>query len=96
MSAFINDYKGALKSRNEIGIKRWSYFTFKSFLLFVILFVMFSLVQYMVIMYTPLSEYVTAPGIERANLYALIVMLVVSFGPSMLYLSRIILRRLPR
>ncbi len=96
MLEFINDYKGALKPHNKIGIKNWIYFTLKSFLLLVILFLMFSLAQYMVIMYTPLSEYVTVPGIESSNLYALMVMLVISFGPSMLYLFRIIFRRLPR
>ncbi|WP_211045763.1 hypothetical protein [Pectobacterium versatile] len=92
MSEFFGDYRGAFKLRNVIGLKRWIYFSLKSVLLFLLLLLLFSLFQYMVIFYTPLYEYVTAPGVKLSSIYGLILMLAVSFGPSLLYLIRIIIQ----
>lgn len=91
MSDFFGDYRGAFKLQNVIGLKRWIYFSLKSVLLFLLLLLLFSFFQYMVIFYTPLYEYVTAPGVKLSSIYGLILMLAVSFGPSLLYLIRIII-----
>lgn len=92
MSAFFSDYRGAFKLHNVIGLKRWIYFSLKSVLLFLLLLLLFSVLQCMIIFYTPLYEYVTAPGVKLSSIYGLILMLAASFGPSLLYLIRIIIR----
>lgn len=92
MSEFLRDYRGAFKLHNVIGLKRWIYFSLKSVLLFLLLLLLFSVLQYIVIFYTPLYEYVTAPGIKLSSIYALILMVAACFGPSLLYLIRIIIR----
>lgn len=92
MSEFFSDYRGAFKLQNAIGIRRWVYFSLKSVLLFLLLVLLFSFFQYLVVFYTPLDEYMTAPGIKLSSIYGLILMLAVSFSPSLLYLIKIIIR----
>ncbi|PSN09383.1 hypothetical protein C7G83_01110 [Siccibacter turicensis] len=94
MSGFFKVYKGAFKPCNEIGIKRWAYFTLKSFVLLIILLVITSALQYLIIIYSPLFEYVTVADVEKTTLYALIFILAVTFVPSVVYLLRIILRKI--
>ena len=93
MSEFFSDYRGAFKRQKVISLKKWVYFSLKSVLLFIVLLLLFSFFQYVVIRYTPLYEYATVPGIKLSNIYGLILMLTASFGPSVLYLIRIIARR---
>ncbi len=88
MSGFIGDYRDAFNRKRIIGIRRWIYFMLKSVLLFLLLSVVFSLLQYVFIMYTPLFEYVTAPEIKQSNIYGLIFILVVSFCPGVIYLIK--------
>ena len=90
MSGFISDYKGAFYRKSTISIKRWIYFFLKSSLLFLLLLLLFSVVQYALITYTPLLEYVTVSGIKQSNMYGIILMLTISFSPSVLYLVKII------
>lgn len=92
MSQYVNDYKNAFNSKSIIGVRKWIFFTFKSAVLLLVLILLFSLVQYWVIMYSPLADYMTVPGIEQSNIYGMIFMLAASFGPSGLYLVRIIMR----
>lgn len=88
MSGFIGDYRDAFSRKRIIGIRRWIYFMLKSVLLCLLLSVVFSLLQYVLIIYTPLFEYVTVPGIKQSNIYGLIFMLVVSFCPGIIYLIK--------
>lgn len=92
MSEFFGDYRGAFNLQKVIGLRRWVYFSLKSVLLFLLLVLLFSFFQYVVLFYTPLDEYVTAPGIRLSSIYGLILMLAASFGPSFLYLIKIIIR----
>lgn len=92
MSEFVSDYKAAFTLKNVISLRRWVYFTLKSMLLFLLLVLLFSILQYMTILYTPLFEYVTVPGIKLSSIYGLAIVLVVSFGPSVLYLIRMFIR----
>ncbi len=92
MSEFVSDYKAAFTLKNVISLRRWVYFTLKSMLLFLLLVLFFSILQYVAIVYTPLFEYVTVPGIKLSNMYGIAIVLVVSFGPSVLYLIRIFTR----
>lgn len=92
MSEFVSDYKAAFTLKNVISLRRWVYFTLKSMLLFLLLVLLFSILQYMSIVYTPLFEYVTVPGIKLSSVYGLAIVLVVSFGPSVLYLIRMFIR----
>lgn len=91
MSQYINDYKNAFNLKSIIGVRKWIFFTFKSAVLLLVLLLLFSLVQYWVVMYSPLADYMTVPGIEQSNIYGMIFMLAASFGPSVLYLVRIIM-----
>ncbi|TDS92833.1 hypothetical protein EDF84_1125 [Erwinia rhapontici] len=90
MSEFISDYKGAFDRKSTMSIKRWIYFFLKSSLLFLLLLLALSSVQYAFIIYTPLLEYVTVSGIKQSNVYGIILMLTVSFFPSVLNLVKII------
>ena len=92
MSEFLSDYKAAFKLKNVISLRRWVCFSLKSMLLFLLLVLLFTLLQYVAIVYTPLFEYVTVPGIKLSSIYGLAIVLVVSFGPSVLYLIRIFTR----
>lgn len=92
MSEFFNDYRGAFNLQNVIGFRRWVYFSIKSVLLFILLVLLFSFFQYLVVFYTPFDEYMTVPGIKLSSIYGLILMMAVSFTPSLLYLIKIIIR----
>ena len=92
MSEFVSDYKAAFTLKNVISLRHWVYFTLKSMLLFLLLVLFFSILQYVAIVYTLLFEYVTVPGIKLSNMYGIAIVLVVSFGPSVLYLIRIFTR----
>lgn len=88
MSEFISDYTGAFKLRHTISIRRWMFFSLKCVLLFLLLLIVFSVTQYTLIMYTPLFEYVTVPGINQSNVYGITLILAVSFGPCLFYLMK--------
>lgn len=92
MSRFISDYKGAFKRKRVAGFREWIVFTLKSVLLMLLLLVGFSAAQYLLIMHTPLSDYVTVHGIEQSNRYGITIVLVLSFGPSVIYLGRLCMR----
>ncbi|ROU09769.1 hypothetical protein EB837_23710 [Kluyvera ascorbata] len=92
MSEFISDYTGAFKPGHTIGIRRWMFFSLKCVLLFLLLLLVFSVTQYTLIMYTPLFEYVTVPGIKQSNVYGITMILAVSFGPCLFYLMKGIVR----
>jgi TRAP-type C4-dicarboxylate transport system permease small subunit len=90
MSGFISSYIGAFDRNSTMSIKRWIYFFLKSLLLFLLLLLAFFSVQYALITYTPLFEYVTVSGIKQSNVYGIILMLTVSFVSSVLHLVKII------
>jgi len=90
MSEFIRDYKGAFRSSRYTGLRlrKWILFTLKSVLLFLVLCLVFSALQYAVIFWTPLFEYVTVPGVLISSVSGIVISLIVSFGPSVLYSIR--------
>ncbi|EKN6222147.1 hypothetical protein DVQ50_05490 [Yersinia enterocolitica] len=94
MAKFIRDYKGAFRRNGYIGlgIREWIFFTLKSALLFLVLILAFTALQYAVIFGTPLFDYLTAPGIRISSICGILASLIVSFGPSVLYNIRYCVR----
>ncbi|GEM_PF-1232162 len=92
MYAFLEDYKNAFKPSQISGLKRWINFTLKSCVLALVLAVFFGLAQYFIVLYTPLIDYVTVPGIEQSNRYGLTLIAMISFAPSLAHLFKILLR----
>jgi len=90
MSEFLRDYKGAFRRSRYIGLglRKWILFTLKSVLLFFVLCLVFSALQYAVLFWTPLFEFVTAPGVLISSAIGIVISLIVSFGPSVLYSIR--------
>ncbi|TPG64090.1 hypothetical protein EAH77_04515 [Ewingella americana] len=94
MAKFIRDYKGAFRRNRYIGLglRKWIFFTLKSALLFLVLILAFSVLQYAVIFGTPLFDYLTATGVRISSICGILASLIVSFGPSMLYSIRYCVR----
>ena len=92
MREFIRDYRGAFKPRCRMGLRQWILFTLKSLFLFVVLIILFSLAQYALLIFTPLSEHVTVSDVRISSLIGLFICLIISFMPSVLYLVRHVLR----
>lgn len=88
MSDFIKDYKGAFRRDRYLGLGGWILFTLKSVLLFIVLCLVFTALQYAIIFGTPLFEYVTGPEVRISSICGIIASLIVSFGPSVLYRIR--------
>jgi hypothetical protein len=93
MSEFISGYKNAFNRHSTMGISQWIYFTIKSALLFLLLLFVFCLLQFVVLIYSPLKEYATVPGIKQSNIYGLVIMSAVSFLSSVIHLVKMMIRK---
>lgn len=92
MSDFIREYKEAFKRDSRISFRCWIIFALKSALVFMLLCLAYTLIQYAVLLGTPLYEYVTVSEIQLSSSVGIIISLLVSFVPCTLYLIRMIIR----
>ena len=82
----------AFKKGHRIGLRQWILLTLKGAIMFIALLIILNLAQYALLFSTSLYESVTVKEVRISSLVGILSSMVISFGPSILYLTRRVLQ----
>ncbi|UQY45900.1 hypothetical protein M1E08_11185 [Erwinia sp. PK3-005] len=92
MSAFFHAYKKAFNRDDKLSLGEWMNFTLKSLIIFMLLFLAFTVLQYFILIKSPLIDALTVSAVRLTSLCGFTLLLVGCFTPSILYAIKAIVK----
>ncbi|GLR09473.1 hypothetical protein GCM10007905_21930 [Mixta theicola] len=85
MSAFFRDYKKAFNQNDKMGLNEWINFTLKSLIMFLLLFLGYTALQYFILIKSPLFDYLSVSDVRLTSICGFTGILLACFTPCILY-----------